>query len=173
MAKRKASVATKAQSNRKRPRPEVQVVVATSGFPVSHRKSNSKRPDINTKDREQSMTKNVLDWYDTAHEIKKLGSSGFQGKQRKDYQDEEYQRLTGRAKKQQQVPLKILRGIRKKREAREARAMQEARESGVIVPKMSPASGSRRRKLIDKTARLYGPSPTIGFMKKGMLLFRQ
>ena len=50
------------------------------------------------------------------------------------HQKEQYELLTGRTKKQHAVPLPIVRGIRKKAVAREARIRQEAQDAGIVLP---------------------------------------
>ena len=50
------------------------------------------------------------------------------------HQNEQYELLTGRKKKQHAVPLPIVRGIKKKAIAREERIRQEAKDSGIVLP---------------------------------------
>ena len=85
------------------------------------------------------------------------------GKQKKDFEDEQYFALTGRHKKKQKVPLPILRGLKKAAAKREAKAREEARQAGIILPK-----AKQETKKGDSTYRNYGPAPSIGFVKNGV-----
>jgi hypothetical protein len=124
--------------------------------------SNKQSPSAGT----PSNNKKLLDWNDVAQEVREFGSKGFEGKRKRSYEEEQYRQLTGRDKKKHQVPLPIVRGIRKKAAEREARMLQEARDSGMVLPKQKKRE--KNRKSQDSTSRVHGPAPSIGFMKRGV-----
>jgi hypothetical protein len=173
MSKSKASdqSAKKASQKLKKKR-EVQIVKAPTAFPISSsafavairkKKSleqNHEKVDKNSSDDKPSK---VLDWHDTAKEIRAYGATAFVGKQKRDYEDEKYFALTRRHKKKPQTPLPILRGIKKAAAKREVKERQEAREAGIIIPK-----AKQETKKSSSTNRVYGPAPNIGFMKGGV-----
>jgi hypothetical protein len=112
-----------------------------------------------------------IDFRETMREVRALGSTIFEGKQKKEYEAERYKELTGRDKKQQRVPLKISRGIKKKAAVREARRIAEAREAGIVVIGSRKPEGKTRNP--GKSSKQYGPVPSIGFTKKGVLNVRK
>lgn len=168
--KTKEETLRKGKSTKKRPRREIQVVTCQPAFPIStkpkaarpprkeHHKQTNARPDAAAK---------LLDWNDTVREVHSLGSTGFTGKQKGRHNDEQYKLLTGRAKKKHQIPLPILRGMKKKAAQREARQQQEAKDAGIVLP-ATASSSSKKKKKQDSTSRVHGPSPSIGFMSKGV-----
>lgn len=158
---------TSAQKKSK-PKREVQVVACPSAFPISTKSVGKKRPreqEERNSARKQTSKKdnNLLDWHDTAKEIRAYGASAFVGKQKRDYEDEAYFKLTGRNKKREKVPLTILRGIKKAAAKREAKAREEAREAGTVVPRAQKETKKR-----SSAYENYGPAPNIGFMKNGV-----
>jgi hypothetical protein len=120
-----------------------------------------KRDDFQGKKKREKF----LDWDDTAREIHSLGATAFEGKQKRDYKDEEYERLTGREKKHHSVPLPIVRAIAKKAAQREKRRLDEAREAGLVL---HTAAGKKKKKQFDRTSDIHGPAPSIGFLKNGV-----
>jgi Domain of unknown function (DUF4602) len=165
-----------AVSKLKRRRPEVQVVTCAAAFPISNKPKRSKEevkwPMSN--DAKSSGSRNssdkLLDWHDTVKQVRHLGLTGMVGVQKRNHLDEQYKQLTGRDKKKHQVPLPIVRGIKRKAATREARLRQEAKEAGIVLPtaaKTATLQGSQDRKK-DSTNRVHGPAPSIGFMKKGI-----
>ena len=166
---------TKSSSNQKqseksaakkvsRPRKPVQVVACGSAFPVS---TKPRRPSQPSQPAPKATSSKLLDFHETANEIRHYGSTAFVGQSKRQYEDEQFERLTGRKKKKHQVPLPIVRGIRKKRAEREARELQHAKEAGIVLPKQTKKkAGSSAR--YDSTSRVHGPAPSIGFMKKGV-----
>mmetsp|Transcript_18945 Transcript_18945/g.52634 ORF Transcript_18945/g.52634 Transcript_18945/m.52634 type:complete len:196 (-) Transcript_18945:1548-2135(-) len=165
---------------RKSGKREVQVVQCPTGFPpfrtgAKHTKatgSNQRPLADDEQDRDRPSTKaKFLDWNETAKEIRDYGATAFERKQKRAYEDEEYFKLTGRQKKKTKVPLPIVRGIRKKAAEREARQIREAREAGIVVPSKSRKAGKDdvRSSASNKINRHYGPAPSVGFMKKGVL----
>lgn len=171
MSNSKASTksAKKSSKNVKKKR-EVQVVKAPTAFPISSTAKNSERQRSREHDLEHQDKKTgsgrpskLLDWHDTAKEIRAYGAKAFVGKQKTDYEDEQYFALTGRHKKKPKTPLPILRGIKKAAAKREAKERQEAREAGIVIPK-----AKQETKKSSSTYRLYGPAPNIGFMKGGV-----
>ena len=165
--KSKAAKTSEASASKKaKPKREVQVVSCPSAFPISEKSGMRKRPrDERKKESNQKSAKgSLLDWHETAKEIRKYGASQFVGKQKRDYEDEQYFNLTGRHKKKDKVPLPILRGLKKAAAKRDARARQEAREAGIVLPK-----AQKEVKKSSSTYRTYGPAPSVGFMKNGVL----
>jgi len=180
---------------KKRKRREVQVIKAGSDFPISARSNysnssnnQSRRVNDKTNDdsqpnnraaaaaaaaaREHSFNNQLLDWNDTAHEIRSLGATGFVGEEKRNFDDEQYEQLTGRKKKKQHVPLPIARGIKKKAAERLERKLQEAKESGMVLPKSVAKKNKKKQQknsFGDSTSRIHGPAPSVGFMKKGVL----
>jgi serine/threonine-protein kinase RIO1 len=109
----------------------------------------------------------LLDWHETAKEVRNYGAKAFEGERKRNFKDEQYQLLTGHAPKKQRVPLPIVRGIRKAAAKREKKQLEEAREAGIILPK--PRSNKSKSKAADRTSQLFGPAPSIGAVRKGML----
>ena len=110
-----------------------------------------------------------MDWHDTAKEIRNYGATAFVGKQKRDYEDEQYYQLTGRHKKKHQVPLPIVRGIKKAAAKRDARAREEAKAAGIVLPTSQTKNKRQEENTYDSTYRTYGPAPSVGFMKNGIL----
>jgi Domain of unknown function (DUF4602) len=166
-----------AVSKLKRRRPQVQVVTCAAAFPISNkpkRKEEAKWPpsnDAKSNERRDGSDK-LLDWHDTVKQVRHLGLTGMVGVQKRNHLDEQYKQLTGRDKKKHQVPLPIVRGIKKKAAARQARLRQEAKEAGIVLPTAKtatlPGTTSSHDRKKDSTNRIHGPAPSIGFMKKGV-----
>lgn len=156
-----------------KPKREVQVFSCPAAFPISSKPASKKRARDGTQGSGSSSTRhasgrkrndgNLLDWHDTAKEIRAYGATAFVGKQKRDYEEEQYFKLTGRHKKKPKVPLPILRGIKKAAAKRDARAREEAKQAGIILPK-----AKKEGKKYDSTYDNYGPAPSIGFMKNGV-----
>ena len=156
----------------KRPKKQVEVVKCPSAFPVSS-KGQRKRPressSTNNNDHSNSRQgfnkreRGLLDWHDTAKEIRSYGAQAFSGKQKRDYEDEKYYQLTGRHKKKPSCPLPIVRGIKKAAAKREARQREEAKQAGIVI-----AKPKKEDKKYDSTYKSFGPAPSIGFVKKGV-----
>jgi Domain of unknown function (DUF4602) len=154
------------------------------------------------KNRVDSKKNVGLDWNETVREVKKFGAMGWGGQQPKGFTDdsmndpleniksslsdrkkyrlhkeEEYLRLTGRTMKHHAVPLPIVRGLKKKAQEREQRQLQEARDAGVVLPKSATSLSSRKKQEEKKQMnftrnRVYGPAPSIGFVKRGVFRVR-
>lgn len=122
------------------------------------------------RNQQRKRNKKLLDWHDTVKEVRSYGATAFVGKQKRNFQDEQYKQLTGRDKKKQKVPLPIVRGIRKKAVARETRQIAEAKEAGIVLSKqqLQPAS-KQRNKGSSSRFNVHGPAPSVGFMKRGVL----
>lgn len=158
----KAAAEVKKPKKKKR---EVLVVSCQPDFPISSKPKRDALAPPSQQPQPQPQQK-LLDWNDTAHEIRSLGATAFVGQQKRNFEDEQYEQLTGRKRKKHQVPLPIVRGIKKKAEQRLAREIQEAKESGTVLPK---SLTQKKAKAQDKTSRIHGPAPTVGFMSKGVL----
>jgi hypothetical protein len=158
------------------PKREVQVVSCPSPFPISDPTKRKRPREIPTsredykKNKAQSSSRKkgkssgLLDWHDTAKEIRNYGATAFVGKQKRNYEDEQHFKLTGRHKTKQRVPLPIVRGIKKAAAKREARVREEARAAGIVMP-----TEKKARKKFSSTINTYGPAPSVGFMKNGVL----
>jgi Domain of unknown function (DUF4602) len=188
------------RQNLKRNRPAVQVVVAANGFPLSWKtkrdpnysrnRTNAARGKsadqtaetaVSTDKEEQTpvaaTSARLLDWNETAQEIRALAATAFVKKQKRSYQDEQYKMLTGRERKKPSCPLPLVRAARKKAAAKQARESKEAQEAGIVLP----TSMSRKKKEEEKEryrrerdpSRIHGPAPSIGFMKKGVLHMKE
>jgi hypothetical protein len=151
----------KTSSSQRRP-----VVVISSGqaFPLSAKPSKSLRTHEKPSAPTKSNKTTEFDFSQASQEIRHFGSKQFAGKSKKEYEDEQYFKLTGRKRKKHQVPLPIVRGIKKKAAEREARAREEAKQAGIVLPQPKKA-----KKEYDNTSRIHGPAPSVGFMKKGIL----
>mmetsp|Transcript_23572 Transcript_23572/g.28310 ORF Transcript_23572/g.28310 Transcript_23572/m.28310 type:complete len:205 (+) Transcript_23572:92-706(+) len=169
----------------KRSRPPVQVVSCPTDFPKlfnhastssssssSSGNRNSQRPPYQQPQYQQSNQKDLLDWHDTSKEIRALGATAFEKKQKRQYDNEMYQHLTGRTKKHHSVPLPIVRGIKKKALQRQQQMEQEAKQAGIVLPSSSSTKNKNNkndRNTKDRNSRIHGPAPSVGFMKKGVL----
>jgi len=156
MATTTKTVVAKAGSNKAKRarRAPVEVVQSGSAFPRSQRpprppRQQQQQPPANSDDpkQQQDSSNNLLEWSDTVQEVRSFASTAFVGQQKRDYQDEEYQRLTGRPRKRHHVPLRIVRGIERKAAERAARQQQEAKEAGIVLPQ------SRQKESTKKTRR--------------------
>ena len=172
----------------KKTRTEVQVVKCPSAFPISsktktttgsrkrprdsddHDNNRSKNDNYNNNNKNSTSKTKLLDWHDTAKEVRAYGATAFVGKTKRDYENEQYYLLTGRNKKKQKVPLNIVQGIKKATAKRDAKMREEARKSGIVIPKAAAASAAKEMKksLSDSTYKHHGPAPSIGFMKHGV-----
>ena len=168
--------ASKASSKKTKPKREVQVVSCPTAFPISTKKSRKRPRDqrnntipenkdlsLHHATSKSSSSKRLLDWNETAKEVRAYGATAFIGKEKRDYEDEKYFALTGRHKKKQHVPLPIVRGIKKAAAKRDAKMRREAKEAGIIMPKVR-----KEKKKDSSTYNNYGPAPSIGFMKNGI-----
>jgi hypothetical protein len=161
------STKTKAGGGRKRSRDDFPAIVDQRSNNHGHGRDviSSSNNNNSSNTRSKDSATNLLDWHETAKEIRAFGATAFVGQQRRDYQDEQYFRLTGRHKKKQKVPLPIVRGVKKAAAKREAKEREEARQAGIIIPKSSTGKDSKKS---DSTYRVHGPAPSIGFMKNGV-----
>jgi len=114
----------------------------------------------------------VVNFYEAAQEVRELGSSTWQGYQRKLHLEEKYTEVTGLQKKRQKRPVKILWGMEKKQAQRKARAEDEARAAGIVTPKDTLRKKEKeheRSQSIRKSRSLFGPTPSVGHMNHGIL----
>ena len=114
-----------------------------------------------------------VDFLDASREVHELGSTQFTGFQLKLHKESEYKDKTGRTKKRQKIPLKILRGMKAKQAKRTKKTEIEAKEAGIVMAtkKKEKKIGYSERNRRD--AKLHGPSPSIGFMKGGIYTFKK
>ena len=163
---------TEVVKKQQKPKREVQVVACPFAFPISEKVPSIRPPrpgqeEYNKRQEKRARKKiqdKLLDWHDTSKEIRAYGAQGYTGKQKREYQDEQYLLLTGRNKKKASCPLPIVRGIKKAAVAREKRERQEAKEAGIVIPNAK----KEVKKSQSSTIRSYGPAPNIGFMSKGI-----
>lgn len=158
-----AAKGTKLAAKKKR---QVQVVTCPSDFPTSSdRRDNNVRSRYHRNDRKQHhQDDELLDWNDTSRQIRTFASSAFAGKTKRQYKEEEYERLTGRKLKQQHVPQHITRGIKKKARQRHEKQVQEARLNGIVLPTTLKKGDEKSR----SNNKNDGPAPSIGYMKQGV-----
>ena len=155
---------SKTSSSKKRSRDSSNDVVVGRG---GENRSQKQQPQQQQHQSRKRKSGGLLDWDETVREVRGYGATAFSGKQKRDYDDEQYFALTGRQKKKQKVPLPIVRGIKKAAAKRQAQLKQEAREAGIVLPKSTTAKEQKGSKS-DSTIRSYGPAPNIGFMKGGV-----
>jgi hypothetical protein len=168
-----------------KPKRQVQVVKCPAGFPISTkimrkrpRDEEDARPTRDDtrlsggfkKKKKAKKDNSFLDWHDTAKEIRAYGATAFVGKQKRNFQDEQYHKLTGRHKKNDKVPLPLMRELKKAAAKREEKAIDEARRAGVVVPRMK--KDTKNKNSNSSAIKNYGPAPNIGFMKNGIFQVR-
>ena len=152
----------------KKAKREVKVIKCPSAFPISTKVRKRPRDDDREKESRRGSKKDnkLLDLHETAKEIRAYGAKLFVGKQKRDYEDEKYYKLTGRHKKKHSTPLPLVRGLKRAAAKRDAKALQEARQAGIVIP--SQKEDSSRKSMSDADFRKFGPAPNIGFMKSGV-----
>jgi len=154
-----------------RPRRKVQVVQCPSDFPTSSSSASSdgghlfQRRDSRQRDDKDDNKEELLDWNDTTRQVRAFASTAFLGKTKRQYKQEEYERLTGRKLKNQRVPQHIVRGIKKKRKERMEKHVEEAKLNGIILP---TTLSKKKEKKHDDNRNQDGPAPSIGYMKQGV-----
>lgn len=147
-------------------RTAVQVVQCPSAFPIS--KKSRKSAAASKPSSVKADSPRCLDFDETSREIRRFGATGFEKKDRKAFEDEEYERLTGRKRKQPKTPLPILRGMKRKAKEREEKLAKEAKEAGIVTatPTLSRRNNNKKR---SKDAMIHGPAPSVGFVARGVL----
>ena len=151
----------------KKAKREVKVVKCPSAFPISTKPKKRPRNEGSKDDRNSDRnTTKFLDLHETAKEIRAYGAQAFIGKQKRDYEDEKYYQLTGRHKKKNSCPLPLMRGLKRAAAKRERKAREEARQSGLVIPKQKEETS--KKSMSDADFRKFGPAPNIGFMKSGV-----
>ena len=154
----------------KKAKREVKVVKCPGAFPISTKAKKRPRESESNRYNEGASSRKkppkLLDLHDAAKDIRAYGAQAFLGKQKKDYQDEKYYKLTGKHKKKDSCPLPLLRGLRKAAAKRERKAREQAQKSGIVLPKQN--EDTSRKSMSDADFRKFGPAPNIGFMKDGM-----
>mmetsp|Transcript_21065 Transcript_21065/g.25037 ORF Transcript_21065/g.25037 Transcript_21065/m.25037 type:complete len:174 (-) Transcript_21065:37-558(-) len=169
---------------KKQPKKTVKVVVApTSSFPdfsqfdsSSTQRGSNRRTQNNYNDDTRTKKKkgSYLDFDETVREVYELGSTKFAGKQKRDYENEQYTTLTGRQRKKQKIPVKIVRGIKKAAAVRETRVEKETKEAGIVTAnKRGGTTKKRFSEKVRKASQLHGPAPSIGYLKKGVLTVKR
>jgi hypothetical protein len=167
---------------RRREPADVQVVACPSAFPVSSKRprggggvGGTGDPARKSPRRPEPPPAELLDWHETAKEVRNLGATAFEGEQKRNFKDEQYLLLTGRAPKKQRVPLPIVRGIRRAAAEREKKRAEEARRAGIVLAKPRPSAPAKSRGGggADRASRLFGPAPSIGAMHDGILKLKR
>ena len=166
MAKKKNN--PKQDEKPKKAKREVQVVKCPGAFPISTKIRKRPRDDDDGRQSKEARGKKekLFDLHDTAKEIRAYGATAFIGKQKRDYEDEKYYKLTGRDRKKNSCPLPLVRGLRRAAAKRDTKAKEEARKAGIVIPK--EREDSSRKSMSDADYRKFGPAPNIGFMKSGV-----
>jgi hypothetical protein len=163
-------ISTKPLASRKRPRDDDAKSSSRDGGEISNKyttANNNSRSNNNKQSSNDKSNPKLLDWHETAKEIRAYGATAFVGQQKRNFEDEQYFQLTGRHKKKQKVPLPIVRGIKKAAAKRDAKAREEARQAGIVLPKEAARNDSKKASR-DSVYRSHGPAPNIGFMKGGV-----
>jgi len=114
-------------------------------------------------------------------EIHDLGATTFVGAQKKFHREEQYQKISGMRMKQQKYPVKMLEAIIKKRRIREKKVAAEIKESGVVTGSKLDKRNKRNSRdskggvseVNEKMSRSFGPAPSSGFMKRGILRLKE
>eukprot|EP00560_Eucampia_antarctica_P008673 CAMPEP_0197825232 /NCGR_PEP_ID=MMETSP1437-20131217/2349_1 /TAXON_ID=49252 ORGANISM="Eucampia antarctica, Strain CCMP1452" /NCGR_SAMPLE_ID=MMETSP1437 /ASSEMBLY_ACC=CAM_ASM_001096 /LENGTH=188 /DNA_ID=CAMNT_0043425145 /DNA_START=74 /DNA_END=640 /DNA_ORIENTATION=+ len=178
-ATKKASATSKSRRRSVGDKKEVKVLVAPSAFPDFSEFSNpnsTPRKDRDSKHSKKEQLNRFLDFDQAIGEIHALGSTQFTGKQKKAFEADQYKSLTGRDKKKQKTPQKVMRGIKKKAAQRNVRIVQEAKESGVVSHTLNNGMKKEKKRFSEKNRRdswIHGPAPSAGFMTKGVLNVKQ
>jgi len=166
--------AVQAAKQRKQQARSVEVVECPGGFPLSQKPNKRQREPASVSDtpneKRPPKSKSLLDWNTTVQQVRSYGATAFVGKQKRNFEDEQYKLLTGRHRKKHQVPLPIVRGIQKKAAARHVRELREAKEAGIVLPTVST---KRKDKKGSSASDVHGPAPSIGFMSKGVLRLKK
>jgi hypothetical protein len=166
-------ISTKPLSERKRPRQEADVKPVSKNEDGGGRRKKTNNNNNNKNNRSNpndpfDSTK-LLDWHETAKEIRAYGATAFVGQQKRNYEDEQYFQLTGRHKKGQKIPLPIVRGMKRAAAKKDAKLREEAKQAGVVLPKDTGTKNDSKKASRDLLYRSHGPAPNIGFMKGGVL----
>ena len=172
------------ESSKPSGRPEVPVVVAQSGFPISSSRRR-RRDDVQNhriseeRQQQQQAPKRkawVLDLHQAKRDVRNFGATGLEGDQKRSFEEEQYKMLTGRAKKKPFCPPNIARNSRKKAEQRQQKELQQAKEAGLVLPSVQHISThqernkKRRQQDYHRDRMSYGPAPsTGGVFKNGVL----
>ena len=114
-----------------------------------------------------------MNFLDTSREIYSLGATAFTGYQLKSHKEAEYKELTGRTKKRQKIPLKIFRGMKEKQAKLSKKVEDEAKEAGIVMATRKKHQKKTYSEKNRKDARLFGPSPNIGFMSGGVYKYKK
>mmetsp|Transcript_2918 Transcript_2918/g.8011 ORF Transcript_2918/g.8011 Transcript_2918/m.8011 type:complete len:184 (+) Transcript_2918:107-658(+) len=163
----KKTKARKIDETPKKAKREVKVVRCPSAFPISDKPKKRPRGDESKGDRDgDRKAPEFLDLHEAAKEIRAYGAQAFIGKQKRDYEDAKYRRLTGRDRKKNSCPLPLQRGLKRAAAKREKKAREEARKSGLVIPKQKDETS--KKSMSDADFRKFGPAPNIGFMKSGV-----
>lgn len=173
---------SKKSKSAKKPKREVQVVQCASehmremgiGADGKKAKNNGGRNHRRFQREDDNDTNNgvLVDFQDAYQDVYKLGSTQFTGKQKKQHKEQEYKELTGREMEKEKVPWKIARGIKAKAMKREKRLLEEAKDAGLVLPTKKKEENKRYSKQNRRDTKLFGPAPSIGFMKKGTYSYR-
>lgn len=167
-----SSLTSKSKSQR-----QVEVIKCPQGMPEGFDKKEKRAAATGKSSYSYSSRKksknNEIDFLEASREIHELGSTQFTGYQLKLHKEADYKEITGRTKKREKVPLNILRGMKEKTAQKQKKIEDEAKEAGII---MATKKKDKKKTFSEKNRRdtnLFGPSPSIGFMKKGIYKYKK
>jgi hypothetical protein len=152
-----------------KPRNPVLVVSAPSSFPDFSKFGVSVSKNKEKKDNHRDNKLTGFDFNGAAREVHTLGSTQFVGLQKKKFDVEQYKAITGREKKKQKVPIKIVRAIKKAAAKKEARVVTQLKEAGVVTANKRKCRKKTYSEQNRRNMRIHGPAPTAGFMSRGVL----
>lgn len=105
-------------------------------------------------------------------EVSAVGSQSFSGYDRKIYKEKCYEEVTGKKFKRPKTPRNILAGMIKKTTKKKETEEKRAKEAGIVTSNTGK-SKKRRKKTYSESnrrdSRIAGPSPSIGYVRKGVL----
>jgi len=157
----------------------VEVIKCPSGMPDGFGKKSKQPRQEQSRDfsgysaKGEKHNNSDMDFLEASREIHNLGSTSFTGYQLKLHKESEYKELTGRVKKRHKVPLNILRGMKEKQAKREKKIEDEAKEAGIVLATKKKAKKKSYSERNRKDSHLFGPSPSIGFMKRGIYKYNK
>ena len=100
-----------------------------------------------------------------------LGASGFAGAQLKKWEGGQLAAVGGWVKpKVQKMPFKQFLGVAKARAFREARAAEEARQSGVVLPKGAKKAARKAARDAERRDRLHASDEPVPYTVRGAVM---
>lgn len=100
-----------------------------------------------------------------------LGASGFAGAQLKKWEGSQLAAVGGWVKpKAQKMPFKQFLGVTQARAFREARAAEEARQSGVVLPKGAKKAARKAARDAERRDRLHASDEPVPYTVRGAVM---